>query len=303
LPELGYWERSGKNPVLGAILGTTLIAALYSLAGNLVFSAYMIGDMMGNPGSFAGESWMEIRRLVMSRYRAPILGMTIAFEFLFFGLGTFLLFRSWHSVPLRGRFRLALPSPASLPFAAIGALGLFPLALLAGEVFARAFPFIRELEKSSESLVTASDGRSWVLVVAAICVTPALFEEFLFRGYFQGTLCRGMKSPWSWLLTGSCFALVHQNYIGLGALLVIGIYLAFVFDASGSLWPGVLTHFLYNGAIVLLANGKLAVPWAFDEAGFVRPSVVVAALPLAVLGVGALVAVKRQRLAAPAPTA
>jgi uncharacterized protein len=297
LSEPGFWEREGKNPVLGAILGTTMIAALYSLAGSLVFSVYMIGDMLGNPGAFSSDSWIEIRKLVMSRYRGPILGMTIAFEFLFFGLGTVILFRAWHRVPMRERFRLGLPSPASLAFAAIGAAGIFPLALFAGEGFARAFPFLRELEKSSESLVTASDPLSWALLVAAICVTPALCEEFLFRGYFQGTLCRGMRSPWSWILTGSCFALVHQNYIGLGALLVIGIYLAFVFDASGSIWPGSFTHFLYNGVIVLLANGMLAPTWAFDDSGFVRLPLVLGALPLAAMGIIPLLLVKRRRLA------
>jgi uncharacterized protein len=303
LSEPGFWERRDKSPVLGAILGTTLIAALYSLAGNLVMSAYMLGDMMGNPGAFNGQSWMELREVTIARYRVPILAMTIVFEGLFFVLGTLLLFRAWHRVPVRERFRLGLPAPAALVFAAVGAAGLFPLALLAGELFARAFPFLHELEKSSESLVTASSPGSWVLLVAAICVTPALCEELLFRGYFQGTVSRGMKSPWSWLLTGSCFALVHQNYIGLGALLVIGIYLAFVFDSSGSLWPGALTHFLYNGAVVLLANGTLVLPWLFDDSGFVRLAVVAGALPFAVLGIGALAFVKRRRLAPPASAA
>jgi uncharacterized protein len=302
LPELGFWERSGKSPVLGALIGTTIIAALYSLAGNLVMSTYMIGDMLGNPEGLASKNWEEMRRLIMSRYRAPILGMNIAFEFLFFGLGTFILFRAWHGVPMRERFRLGPPKPAALTCAVIGAAGLLPLALLAGEVFERAFPFLRELEKSSESLVKASDPGSWALLVVAICVTPALCEEFLFRGYFQGTLCRGMASPWSWILTGSCFALVHQNYIGLGALLIIGISLAFVFDSSGSLWPGVLVHFLYNGAIILLANGTLALPWAFDDSGLVRPSIALGALPLAALGVGSLLLVKKKRLEAASPT-
>ena len=299
MAEPGFWERSGKSPVLGAFIGTTLIAALYSLAGNLVMSAYMIGDMLGAPGGLAAKTWEEARKLVMSRYRVPILGMTIAFEFLFFGLGTLLLFRAWHRVSVRERFRLRLPAPIALPFAVIGAAGLFPLALFAGEAFARAFPFLRELEKSNEGLLAASDPASWILLVAAICITPALCEEFLFRGYFQGTLSRGMASPWSWILTGSCFALVHQNYIGLGALLVIGIYLAFVFDSSGSLWPGSLTHFLYNGSVVLLATGTVRPSWAFDGSGFVRLGVVADALPLAALGIGALILVKRKRVAAP----
>jgi len=297
----GYWERRGKSPVLGAIIGTTLIAALYSLAGNLVMSFYMVGDMLRDPESLsaAGKGWEEARSLVMNRYRAPILSMTILFEFLFFGAGTLILFKAWHGVSVRERFRLGLPRPVTIAFAVLGAAGLFPLAILAGEVFTRAFPFLRQLEESGSGLVRAESPRDWALLVAAICVTPALCEEFLFRGYFQGTLCRGMASPWSWILTGSCFALVHQNYIGLGALLVIGIYLAFVFDSSGSLWPGAVVHFLYNGTIVLIANGALPLGWAFDATGLIRPLVVAAALPLAALGILALGAAKRARLAGP----
>jgi uncharacterized protein len=293
LSEVGFWEREGKNPILGAIIVTTMIAALYSLAGNFLVLAYLLGDM----GGLAAANWEQLRTGIMDRYRIPILAITMAFEFLFFGLGTFLIFRRWHGVSLRERFRITLPAPEALPFAALGAAGLLPLAILAGEAFSRAFPFIRELEKPSEGLIRATSPHSWAIIVVAICVTPALCEEFLFRGYFQGTLSRGMKSPWSWLLAGSCFALVHQNYVGLGSLLIIGIYLAFVFDSSGSIWPGVLVHFLYNGTIVLIANGKLSLPWAFDGSGLVRIAVVLAALPLAALGIGSLLLVKRRRLA------
>ncbi len=280
--------------MLGALIGTTVIAALYSLAGNFLALAYMLGDMASRPS----QSWDALRSGLVDRYRVPILGLTMAFEFLLFGLGTLALFRSWHGASLRRRFRLAPPSPAAFPLAAIGAAGLFPLAMLAGEAFSRAFPFIRELEKPSEGLLRATGPGSWGLLIAAICVTPALCEEFLFRGYFQGTLSRGMRSPWSWILTGSCFALVHQNYVGLGALLIIGNYLAFVFDSSGSIWPGVLVHFLYNGTIVLLSNGVLSLPWAFDGEGLLKPAVALAGLPLAALGIGPLLILKRRREAA-----
>jgi uncharacterized protein len=289
---LGSWEAKGRSPVLAAILGTTLIAALYSLAGNLAFLAYMLVDL----GRMGAVDWYELSSGVIARYRAPLLLLTMIFEFLFFGGGTYLLFRRWHGLPLRPSFRIGLPSPLSLPLALAGAIGLFPLALLAGEAFERAFPFLRELAGRSEGLLSASDAGSWTLLAAAVCLTPAICEEFLFRGYLQGTLSRRMRSPWSWLLTGTCFALVHQNYLGLGALLVIGIYLAFVFDSSGSIWPGALVHLCYNGAVIVLSNLRSAPAWAFDAEGFVRLPLVLASLPFAALAIAALAAGKRRRL-------
>jgi membrane protease YdiL (CAAX protease family) len=296
VPEPGFWEREGRSPVLGSLIATTLIVALYSLAGNIVMLAYMLGDMRG----FGSGDWIELRHGILDRYRSPILVLTMLFEFLFFGLGTFLLFRRWHGGSLRERFRIRLPAPAALPIAVVGAVGLFPLAMFAGDIFSRAFPFLRDLEQSSGALVRAESPGTWILLAAAICVTPALFEEFLFRGYLQGTLSRGMKSPWSWILTGGFFALVHQNYFGFGALLIIGIYLAYVFDAGGSIWPGSLVHFLYNGAIVVLANldDHALMPWAFDPRGLVRLPVVAAFLPLGIVGVWSLAAIKRKLLAA-----
>jgi uncharacterized protein len=269
-----------------------MIAALYSLAGNLVFMVYMLGDL----GGMRGIDWSSFRADIIERYRAPMLILTMVFEFLFFGAGTYGVFRLWHGTPLGERFRLRLPVPSAIPLALLGLVGLFPLALLAGEVFERAFPFIREFEASSESLTKATDPGSWLLVVAAVCATPALCEEFLFRGYLQGNVGRVIKSPWSYILTGGFFALIHQNYFGLGALLIIGVYLAFVFETSGSIWPGMLLHFLYNGIAVVLSNLKQPPVWAFDAQGLVRPSLVLAALPLAAAGIASLLAIERKRL-------
>lgn len=284
MTSVGFWERKGRNPALGAFLATTMIAALYSLAGNLVFMVYMLGDM----GGMRGIDWSSFRADIIERYRAPMLILTMAFEFIFFGVGTYAVFRRWHGTPLGERFRLRLPVPAALPLALVGLAGLFPLAALAGEIFERAFPFIREFEASSESLTKATDPGSWALLVAAVCVTPALCEEFLFRGYLQGTVGRAVKSPWSYIITGGFFALIHQNYFGLGALLIIGIYLAFVFETSGSIFPGMLVHFCYNGIAVVLSNARQPLPWAFDARGFVRPAFVLAALPLAAVGIASL---------------
>jgi hypothetical protein len=61
-------------------------------------------------------------------------------------------------------------------------------------------------------------------------------------------------------------------------------------------------HFLYNGSIVLLSNGALKLPWAFDGEDYIRAAVVLAGLPIAALGIGSLLLIKRRRLAANADT-
>ncbi|HOX34056.1 MAG TPA: CPBP family intramembrane metalloprotease, partial [Spirochaetales bacterium] len=277
----GFWELPGKNPALGAFLGTTLIVALYGLAGSSVLGAYLLADL----SFLEGGDWKELGSKLLARYRVPILASTALFQFLFFGGMTYLLFRRWHAADLRERFRLRRPGAPSLILAVLGAAGLLPLALGAGELFMRAFPFLKELSAQSENLLEASGTGSWLLLVFSICLTPALCEEFLFRGYLQGSASLRLKGLLAWLLPGAYFALIHQNYFGLGALLVIGVYLAFLFEVTGSIFPGALVHFLYNGSIILLVNAESKPSWAYGSEGFVFPSLVLASLPLAVLAV------------------
>jgi membrane protease YdiL (CAAX protease family) len=282
---IGFWEKKGRNQALGAFLAATLIVALYEIAGNLVLSFYMLGDA----STMQSINWSEYSKHIISRYRTPILVATMVFEFVFFGAGTWFIYKKWHGVDFQTRFRFSLPKLSSLPAAVLGAAGLFPLAILAGEIFSRAFPFIREIEERSESLLQASGSASWILLISSICITPALFEEFLFRGYLQGTSSLRLKKPLSWILPGAFFALIHQNYFGLGALLIIGIYLAFVFETSLSIYPGMLVHFLYNGSVLLLSNAEVIPSWLYGESGFINLWVVAAGLPLAALGIVGLI--------------
>ncbi len=289
----GFWERKGKNPALGAFLAATLILATYGLAGNIVVGAYMLGDASG----LKLEDFSEFSRNIVSRYQIPMLAATTVFQFLFFGAGTWLVFRNWHGAHLRDRFRFSLQRPLVLPAAVLGAAGLLPLALFAGEIFSRLFPFIKIIEERSESLLRAYGPGSWALLVCSICVTPALCEEFLFRGYLQGTSSLRLKKPLSWIIPGLFFALIHQNYFGLGALLVIGLYLAFIFDASGSIYPGMLVHFLYNGSILLISNAPSPPAFMYDDSGFVKLWIVAAALPLAAAGIVSLFLAGRRVIA------
>lgn len=215
----------------------------------------------------------------------------MVFQFLFFGVGTWFAFKNWHGADLIVRFRFSLRRPLVLPAAILGAAGLFPLALFAGEIFSRIFPFLRIIEERSESLLRASGPGSWALLICAICLTPALCEEFMFRGYLQGTSSLNLKKPVSWILPGLFFALIHQNYFGLGALLVIGLYLALLFETSGSIYPGMLIHFLYNLSILLLSNAPSPPVFLYDDSGYIKLGIVAGALPVAAVSIAWLVVV------------
>jgi len=77
-------------------------------------------------------------------------------------------------------------------------------------------------------------------------------EEVLFRGAFQGTLRRLWGPETAVLATALIFAFAHQNPIAFPLLFVGGLTLGIVRELSGSLFPAVLFHVLYNAGVTYL---------------------------------------------------
>jgi membrane protease YdiL (CAAX protease family) len=92
-------------------------------------------------------------------------------------------------------------------------------------------------------------GLPMMLFVVSFC--PGVFEELAFRGLLQGRLYPLMGRIQAILVCGTAFGVAHGITVGLPFHIGIGIWLAFLRDRSGSLFPGMLAHMLYNAAIVL----------------------------------------------------
>ena len=83
-------------------------------------------------------------------------------------------------------------------------------------------------------------------------ITPAVCEEFFFRGFVLGALNR-MSSLSAILISAVLFGLMHvltSNVLMVERFLpttLIGILLAWVALRTGSIWPGMILHALHNG--------------------------------------------------------
>ena len=106
------------------------------------------------------------------------------------------------------------------------------------------------------------------LVLTAVVVGP-LIEELLFRGLLQTWLLtafgRGGGGRWATLLTAATlFGLTHlgaTTWHALPGLMVFGLTLGWLYERTGSLLPGVLTHAGFNAinvGMVLLGVGAEA---------------------------------------------
>lgn len=90
----------------------------------------------------------------------------------------------------------------------------------------------------------------FIIVVVNVCVLPALFEEYFFRGFVLNSLS-SVKPYQAILYVSLCFSLYHCSLTQMFYQLIYGGFLCALAISSRSALPCVLAHFINNFAIVL----------------------------------------------------
>ncbi|MEM7475401.1 MAG: ABC transporter permease subunit/CPBP intramembrane protease [Planctomycetota bacterium] len=95
------------------------------------------------------------------------------------------------------------------------------------------------------------------LVLFAFALTPAVCEEFLFRGFILNSL-RKYSLVWAVILSSLMFGLMHvltSNVLAVERLMpttFMGLILGFVAVRTRSILPGIILHFLHNSLLLSL---------------------------------------------------
>lgn len=135
--------------------------------------------------------------------------------------------------------RIMLPAPWSPGFCLPVFLGVANLANLAGALINR----LTGSPATSEML--PSGGSELLMQFLALCVMPAIAEELLFRGAFQG-LMRPCGSAAAIFAPALLFGVLHLDLAqGLTAF-ACGVFLGWLAERSGSILPGMLLHLVNN---------------------------------------------------------
>lgn len=93
---------------------------------------------------------------------------------------------------------------------------------------------------------------AWWLPLLAFAVAPAVCEELAFRGFILSGLERA-RNPWvPVLLSSVAFGVVHMIQQQVFNAMLLGVVIALLALVSRSLIPGLVFHFLFNGAQVAL---------------------------------------------------
>ena len=86
-----------------------------------------------------------------------------------------------------------------------------------------------------------------------IAVFAGVGEELFFRGVIQRLLIRWFKNHWAGILvTAAFFSAIHFQFDGFFPRMMLGILLGAIYWYSGSLWPAILAHVVYDAFIVVV---------------------------------------------------
>lgn len=99
-----------------------------------------------------------------------------------------------------------------------------------------------EVLESSGDIINMTAGPAIILVA----IFGPMCEEFVFRGMIFGGYRRACSVFSSVLVSGILFGLMHLNFNQCGYTFILGCWMAIVAEATGSIWPPVLIHFIIN---------------------------------------------------------
>ncbi|HXT35225.1 MAG TPA: CPBP family intramembrane glutamic endopeptidase [Chloroflexota bacterium] len=98
-------------------------------------------------------------------------------------------------------------------------------------------------------------GLDGLSIVTGVILTP-LAEELLFRGVLYQSLRRTMPLGGAALVSALVFAGMHFTLSLFIPLTFMGLVLAWLYERSGSLFPGMLVHACNNGILLVVIVGS-----------------------------------------------
>ena len=274
LPSLdGSWEKSDRSLNAAATFGLFGVGAIYFTAQSvLLIIAIVINQIVSSAGKQPVKSIDEMTSFIRAYGHSIQIALLIS-QYCFMLVPTIWLVKRWHTMNVKSYIRFEFKSVWQILLAVVGTLAILPTSIFIENAVMRFFPMPDIFRKMGEEIFKAYSFEGFLWLILVVCITPAICEETLFRGYVQRTFERtmGWKSV---LLVGVIFGLYHMQPLGLISLSMLGIFLGYLFYRSKSLLPSMAAHFTNNfiaiyllyktpkiGGIDLAGTAQIPVVW------------------------------------------
>lgn len=250
MQEFNPEEQNGQNKRGSFLTGLNPIAYVFVVLAIIFFLYQFIGGALALA---AGDISMDDPDVKVTR-------LILAFGQFMFILAPAIFFARFQTHDLKNIFRLHSPKPVLLLLAVLGIITIQPFLqgyMYFQESLLSSIPYLSDtlkplkeifeaFEKSTMKIVKAHNWFEFSVVVFVICITPAICEEALFRGFALSNISKVTTALSAILITGFFFAMYHFQPFNFVPLLILGCFLGFIVYYSNSIYTGVLAHFLNN---------------------------------------------------------
>ncbi len=127
---------------------------------------------------------------------------------------------------------------------------LFILSLIA-----RAFSFEPPPQPVVEIYLKEARQNYLVYFTLFVAVVGPVIEEIFFRGFAYKAFRTQWGTRWAMATSAFIFAALHMSWIAFLPIFVLGLFLAYLYEKSGSLVPSMTAHMLHNLMMVSLTLG------------------------------------------------
>jgi len=195
--------------------------------------------------------------LLLNFYLAPswvhhgLLPLLMGVEILLIA-GPAVLFSWLGHYPWREVFSLRRPSVSSIIGAALFGVGMIPVMNWLSDL-QHAWhilpPNEADLEGMSKLFEPTLRGHPFLSPII-IGLLAGVCEELLFRGPIQAALVKRLPIAMALIFGGFLFAAAHMDLSGLPARMILGLILGWIVWRSGSIFPAMVMHAVYDGVSV-----------------------------------------------------
>lgn len=145
-------------------------------------------------------------------------------------------------------FSFKKPKKGTIPGSIFLYLGTYCLEMAIAGILIKAFPSSAEnVSMSFEQLAK----QPVILMLIVMALMPAIGEEICFRGFLYGGLKNKYGVKWAVVLSAIVFGAFHMSLVKLLPTAMLGACLAYIVSVSGSIYIGMVLHFVNNAFSML----------------------------------------------------
>lgn len=140
-------------------------------------------------------------------------------------------------------FRIKRFNPIYLIVSVLMSIGATSIGIVISTVADKIFK--SSVDNQAETMEILGNN-SFVISLLVIAVTPAICEELMFRGYIFSSMRSGMKISSAILVSSALFGIYHMSLVKFFTTAILGGIICYVNYKSGSIFTGMLMHFINN---------------------------------------------------------